>query len=140
STNTNLLLDLFRRSRKSPIFYSALFLYDEGWKDLSLKNSGFSRAGLVQPPENAESYALEGSTAQELQNLTRGNVPSLRNRRISRAATFHRSVIAESHALERSTAQELRNPTRGNVPPLRNCRIPRAATFHRSEIAESHAR
>src|SRR5699024_7470516 len=148
------------------IFYSALFLCDEGWNDLSPKNSGFLCAGLVQPPQKmqnptrgsspslrkcrilragavhrsgiAESRAQEGSTAHESQNLTRGNVPPLRNCKISRAGRLHRSEIAESHARQRSTAQELQNPARGNHPPLRNREISRAVTLHCSEITESY--
>ena|SRR5699024_4951547 len=74
-------------------------------------------------------HALEGSTARESKNLTRGNVPPLRNHGISRAVTFHRSGIAESHALEGSTAQKSQNPKRGSIPPPRNRKISRIGWF-----------
>src|SRR5699024_1299957 len=80
------------------------------------------------------------STAQELRNSTRGNVPPLKNRRIPRAVTFHRSGIEKSHARERSTAQELQNLTRWSGLSLGNCRISRAGAVHRSGIGKSHAR
>src|SRR5699024_2011088 len=140
STNTKLLLDLFRRSRKSLIFYSALFLYDEGWNNLSPKNRRIPRAETVHRSGIAKSHAWECSIAQESQNLTRGSRPPLRNRRILRVGAIHRSGIAESHARQRSIAQKLRNPTRWSHPPLGNCRILRVETIHRSGIAESHAR
>src|SRR5699024_9384931 len=139
STNTNFLLDLFRRSRKSLIFYSALFLYDEGWNNLSPKNRRIPRAETVHRSGIAKSHAWECSIAQESQNLTRGSRPPLRNRKILCVGVLHRSEIAESHARQRSTARKMQNPARRSHPPLRNRRIPRAGTVYHSGIAESHA-
>src|SRR5699024_12312664 len=80
-------------------------------------------------------YALEPSTAQKLQNSTRGSVPPLGNCGISRAGVVHRSEIAESHALERSTARELRNRLRGEGSPLGNGVSARADQYNLSEMS-----
>src|SRR5699024_12098122 len=94
-----------------------------------------SDLGRVQHPEIAESYAQEGSIAQESGKPTRGKGPSPRNREIPRAGELHRSGIVESHAREGSIAQESQNFTRGKGPSLRNYRISRAG---RRSIEHEH--
>ena len=94
---------------------------------------------MIHLSGNAESPALEPSTAQELRNLTRGNGPPLGKCRISRAGSVHRSEITLFHALERSITQNSRFLARWRGPSRRNYAFPRAVTVHRSENAESHA-
>ena len=130
STNTKLLLDLFRRSRKSPIFYSSLIFY----KEKQMKKKQLFHLVLKEAKKSTNTKLLLDLFRRSRKSLIfysalflydeGWNNLSPKNRRIPRAETVHRSGIVKSHAWECSIAQESQNLTRGNVPPPKNCGIP----------------
>src|SRR5699024_496055 len=62
------------------------------WNRPPLRNCGISRAVTVYRSENAESHALERSTAREMQNLPRRIGPPLRNYTFPRAGIVRHSL------------------------------------------------
>src|SRR5699024_11923552 len=85
------------------------------WSDPPLKNSKFLRAGRVHRSRIANSYAREVSTAQKLQNLTRGDYPPLRKCRIPRSEEHTSELQSRFDLVCRLLLEKKKNKTHESV-------------------------